>query len=326
VTTRRVAWLLIGMALLLGACSGSSSKKPAFTPTTTGPVVSATRAAIPDSVSRPQFDKIDTNHDGVISAAEKDAAVKADFAAMDVNHDGVVTIDDIKAEVAGSKQAKPVDRPLYQYLAFDYDHNGTIDFAEYQQHVAERFGAMKHEADGSYSWADVKAFYQRTLLRLSTTTTKSGLLDGSAAALLLVPFAAGRRIRRGAVIVGMLAAVLIATAVPAGASAVYNFANQPYEIAFTCGTFCGNQWNITNQGSGNWEAYPGTAGTYFINNDPNVGCEDISVDEQQGVPDHGWSDLRSSGSKPSNLSWTDLDNNGNNIATISPLSLGACIA
>lgn len=323
--TRRATALIIaavGVTFLLGACGGGGSKTAS---STTAPKAAAARLVLPEGFLRHSFDKADANHDGFVTASEKDAMVNADYAAMDVNHDGAVTVDDIKTEVAASKAKPGADKALDQHLSFDFDHNGRIDLAEYQRHVTERFGSMDANNDQKYTWQEVLAFYTRKGSRPATTTTKAGVFSDWMAALVLVPFALGGRLRRAAVVAGTIAVVVVAMAVPAGASAVYNDANQAYEISFSCGIFCGNQWNVTNQSPNNWDSYPGESGMYYVNQDPNVGCEVTSEDNQASVTDHGWSVLNSTGSSQTDLSWSDFNDNGGTIANVNVvLSFNQC--
>lgn len=314
-TARRAPWfgILVGVAVVLAACGGGGSKHAA---TTAKPAAHTVRAAIPAVRVRPMFEKVDADHDGMISAAEKDAIVKADFARLDRNHDGSVTIDDVKASVVNAKVQRPVDKPLDHYLPFDYDHNGSVDFAEYQRHVEETFGSMDANHDGKYSWEEVRTFYRPRPSQgtVTTRTTKAGVLGGGGAALLLLPFVLGRRVRRAAAVLGTIALFVLGSAVPARASAIYNQTSTTYGVEFNCGIFCGTSWQVAGN---DWDAYPDESGTYTIN-DGNIGCEDTTMDGQVGVTDHGYSELQTGGY--TGLMWYDFDDSGNQ-ETGSPVNI-----
>jgi Ca2+-binding EF-hand superfamily protein len=296
VTRRRVAWVLVGAGLLLGACGGSA-KKAASTSTTAK--TSTAHLAVPGTFLRESFDKSDSNHDGVISAAEKDATVKADYASMDVNHDGAVTVDDIKSQPPPG--VKSPDQPLDRYLEFDYDHNGRIDSAEYERHVKERFGSMHTSREGNITWPDVVAFYTSRPTKPATPTTRSDIAGGGAA-LLIAPFFVSRRLRRAAIAAGVVGTVLLSTATPARASMVYNqISTLQVRIAFSCGVLCGG---VQVYGAGTSGGYP-NAGIYYVD-DYFFGCENPAVDGQIGVSVLGASVLQiTPNGQGGQFFWTD---------------------
>ena len=55
-----------------------------------------------------RFDRIDTNHDGKISAAEAEAAAVARFDRLDANHDGTLS-----AEEQSAAMPRVVTRQIY---------------------------------------------------------------------------------------------------------------------------------------------------------------------------------------------------------------------
>ncbi|MBV9425188.1 MAG: hypothetical protein JOZ98_19930 [Solirubrobacterales bacterium] len=110
-----------------------------------------------------------------------------------------------------------------------------------------------------------------------------------------------RRWRTAAVLSLLLLACGAVVAAPAQASAVYNNTTQSYGMQFDCGLFCGQDFKVASNDTWGW---PGEAGTYRINDQPNgVGCE--ADDGQVGVPDHGYSVLRSTGPGAKDIVWDD---------------------
>ena len=58
------------------------------------------------------FDQVDTNHDGMISAAEHAAHAKAMFDKMDANHDGMVS----KAEMEAGMKAMHEEHEEHEHM------------------------------------------------------------------------------------------------------------------------------------------------------------------------------------------------------------------
>jgi hypothetical protein len=63
--------------------------------------------------------KLDTNHDGSISAAEHAAYAQGMFERMDSNHDGMVS----KAELDAGMKAMHAEHPKMHSGAMDNDHD-----------------------------------------------------------------------------------------------------------------------------------------------------------------------------------------------------------
>lgn len=88
----------LALVLALAACNGDKAHQP-FTiavttpngePLATPPLQGFDSPGCP-AILGTWFDRIDTNHDGVVDQAEFMADAEAQFALMDTNHDGVVT-------------------------------------------------------------------------------------------------------------------------------------------------------------------------------------------------------------------------------------------
>jgi hypothetical protein len=103
--------------LALTACNGDAGHQP-FTiavttpngePLPTPPLQGFDSPGCP-AILGTWFDRIDTNHDGVIDRAEFMADAEAQFARMDLNHDGIVTpgtLAQYRAGFAGHAQPGP---------------------------------------------------------------------------------------------------------------------------------------------------------------------------------------------------------------------------
>ncbi len=90
------------------------------------------------------FANLDTNHDGIITAAEAQAPVAARFAAKDLNHDGYITADEVQL---GAK-----------YISiYDTDGDGQISQREYLAKALARFDAWDADHNGSLSPAEQAA-------------------------------------------------------------------------------------------------------------------------------------------------------------------------
>ncbi|MBV9003132.1 MAG: hypothetical protein JOZ98_17655 [Solirubrobacterales bacterium] len=96
---------------------------------------------------------------------------------------------------------------------------------------------------------------------------------------------------------------------PAQASAVYNNTSREYGMIFDCGFFCSQEFRVPSNQSWGW---PGEAGTYRIADLAGVGCE--TGDGQVGVPDHGYSVLRSTGASATDIVWDDYNADNSVIA------------
>lgn len=86
------------------------------------------------------FDRLDTNHDGVITKDEFQADVAARFARLDTNHDGKVSAEErAAARPGGGGRGMAGDMTLADMQAqaerrfdrLDANHDGKIDQAEF---------------------------------------------------------------------------------------------------------------------------------------------------------------------------------------------------
>ena len=108
--------------LALAACNGDEAHKP-FTiavttpngePLPTPPLQGFDSPGCP-AILGTWFDRIDTNHDGVVDRAEFMADAEAQFARMDLNHDGTITpgtLAQYRAGFAGHEALKPLNNRI----------------------------------------------------------------------------------------------------------------------------------------------------------------------------------------------------------------------
>jgi len=89
------------------------------------------------------WDAIDANHDGKISAAEHAAHARAMFDRIDLNHDGMISRDEIHAHVEAMRnehRAKLFDR-------IDTNHDGMISKDELEAAMHDRHGMRRMRGD-----------------------------------------------------------------------------------------------------------------------------------------------------------------------------------
>ena len=80
--------------------------------------------AMPDTMAAEMLARIDSNHDGMISAAEHAAHAQAMFAEMDANHDGNVDRTELAAGMKQMHRMHDGDHPMPAHAA--QDTSGTV--------------------------------------------------------------------------------------------------------------------------------------------------------------------------------------------------------
>jgi hypothetical protein len=91
------------------------------------------------------FDKIDANHDGVISRAEYQAWVDSRFAKLDSNGDGVVDADEVaSSQAAAERVQKRADGFVRRY---DTTGNGQVTKADFEAKEMQHFDRLSNGAD-----------------------------------------------------------------------------------------------------------------------------------------------------------------------------------
>jgi len=112
----------LALVLALAACNGDEAHKP-FTiavttpngePLPTPPLQGFDSPGCP-AILATWFDRIDTNHDGVVDRAEFMADAEDQFARMDLNHDGIITpgtLAEYRAGFEGHQALKPLSNRI----------------------------------------------------------------------------------------------------------------------------------------------------------------------------------------------------------------------
>ena len=93
------------------------------------------------------FAKMDTNADGVVTAAELQARALARWTESDANKDGKVTADEMKAQCTAHKQERFTKR--------DTNGNGTLERAEVQKMPEAVFTKLDTDKSGTLSQAEL---------------------------------------------------------------------------------------------------------------------------------------------------------------------------
>jgi len=104
----------------------------------------------------------DTNGDGMISREEAKALPRLlkDFDAIDANHDGQISADELRA----FHQARRAQRQAEHWKKLDTDGDGRISKAEAQANaprLAEHFDALDTNHDGYLTPDELKAAHER---------------------------------------------------------------------------------------------------------------------------------------------------------------------
>jgi Ca2+-binding EF-hand superfamily protein len=96
---------------------------------------------------------IDTNHDGIISAAEL-AASSISLLSLDKNHDGIISPDEM------SMQLQSAEERMNRLLAeFDTNHDGRIAKSEVPERMQTQFDAIDANHDGYLDKDEMIQYY-----------------------------------------------------------------------------------------------------------------------------------------------------------------------
>ena len=120
-------------------------------------LLSPAAALAADSGRKPalsEFDGVDANRDGRISAAEHAAAARKMFRAMDANRDGKVTAGEMDAaftEVTGKKPDQSGMSAADKIKAVDRDGDGVLTASEHDAASKDVFRTMDADRDGFLS-------------------------------------------------------------------------------------------------------------------------------------------------------------------------------
>ena len=129
------------------------------------PSASATPApnAQPGQWRQQFFDKIDTNHDGIISRAEYQAWVDSRFAKLDSNGDGVVNADEVATSPMAAERAEKRAQGFVR--RYDTTGSGEVSRTDFEAKEMQRFDRMSNGADSvtedQFSAAAMRPFKHR---------------------------------------------------------------------------------------------------------------------------------------------------------------------
>jgi Ca2+-binding EF-hand superfamily protein len=108
------------------------------------------------------FNRLDTNHDGVITkdeaTAASDARVAKIFDKLDTNHDGMITQDEMRAAAEARREEMQAEAAA-RFKAADQNGDGFLskDEAAAMPRVARNFDALDTNKDGQLSPEELAA-------------------------------------------------------------------------------------------------------------------------------------------------------------------------
>lgn len=108
---------------------------------------------------------MDTNKDGMISAAEHTAGARQMFQKMDGDGDGRVTAAEMDAAHGnmGGGTPAPAMSSAEKIKTIDADHDGAITAAEHESGSRGMFTKMDVNGDGNLTAAEMQAGHQKTM-------------------------------------------------------------------------------------------------------------------------------------------------------------------
>jgi len=129
------------------------------------------------------MEKMDTNHDGMVSAKEHADYANAMFARMDSNHDGMLSKDEMEAGKAMHHEHEDNDehekdehekseheehehgdsKPMHHDMMamMDANHDGMISGAEHADYMKAMFDQADSNHDGMLSKGEMKAAHEK---------------------------------------------------------------------------------------------------------------------------------------------------------------------
>ena len=112
------------------------------------------------SAGEDKLQMMDTNKDGMISAAEHSAGARQMFVKMDANGDGSVTATEMDAaygQVKSGDQSAPRMSSAEKIRDIDGNKDGAITAVEHEAASRDKFAKMDTNRDGSLSAAELQA-------------------------------------------------------------------------------------------------------------------------------------------------------------------------
>ena len=116
--------------------------------------------AIGASAGEDKMQMMDTNNDGMISAAEHAAGARLRFQQMDSDRDGRVTateMDAMHARKQSVHHSGPTMSSAEKIKSIDTDHDGAITAVEHEAGSRAMFDKMDTDGDGNVSAAEMQA-------------------------------------------------------------------------------------------------------------------------------------------------------------------------
>jgi len=114
---------------------------------------------------------MDTNRDGMVSAAEHAAYAKTQFSAMDTNHDGQVTVAEMDAARMAKLKIKtavaliPASATLIKPM--DSNNDGMVSAEEHAAATEKDFNTMDANHDGQLSADEMRIGYDSKVASVS---------------------------------------------------------------------------------------------------------------------------------------------------------------
>lgn len=106
------------------------------------------------------FDKMDTNGDGLISAAEHAAGATAKFAKMDLDGSGTTDADEIVAAHEQMRKDREAEMAAEKVRKLDANGDGVVSSAEFGGAMQARFANADADKDGNLSKDEMKAAHR----------------------------------------------------------------------------------------------------------------------------------------------------------------------
>jgi Ca2+-binding EF-hand superfamily protein len=101
------------------------------------------------------FERIDADKDGAVSAAEFEAARRRDFDNLDANKDGRLSREEfVRPRGAGPDLVRLRER---RFAEIDTDKSQSISWGEYLAHGQHQFGVLDRDRDGRVTRAEFEA-------------------------------------------------------------------------------------------------------------------------------------------------------------------------
>lgn len=105
--------------------------------------------------AKARLDRLDADHDGVVTAAEYSAAAKTRYAALDVHRDGKVTAEDLATSPRAQRRAIRVANRIVARA--DADGDGAISKDEALAAAKQRFARLDRNGDGFVDADELRA-------------------------------------------------------------------------------------------------------------------------------------------------------------------------